>query len=208
MIRKIISLKRQLRKVWLRVNKIKLSLFPLRITDKKLLKIFNKNSEEEILKYFKRKARPNFLTDYKNKQGTVKVFKKEFSERVENVLRNADEICEHTFDLLGSGKVNLGKKINWHCDFKSGYCWNPKTFYLDIKYGDKKGVDVKVPWELSRFQHLATLGEAYWFTGDKKYTKEFINEIDDWIENNPPQYGVNWKCTMALKNQKKSRMNF
>jgi len=69
---------------------------------------------------------------------------------------------------------------------------------LDIQYGNKKGVDVKVPWELSRFQHLATLGEAYWFTGEEKHAKEFINEINDWIENNPPQYGVNWKCTMDV----------
>ena len=116
----------------------------------------------------------------------------------DNIVKEADEICLHNFDLLGSGTMNLGKKINWHCDFKSGHCWNPKTFYLDIKYGDNKGVDVKAPWELSRFQHFSALGQAYYVTKNEKYAKEFIYEVEDWIDNNPFLYGVNWKCTMDV----------
>jgi len=173
-------------------------LSPLRVLDRELLKILDKNNKKGATQYFKEKRGLNHFMNFENKEKIKEVFKQAFSDSVESVLKNADDICKHTFDLLGSGKVNLGKKINWHCDFKSGYYWDPKTFYLDIKYGDKKGVDVKVPWELSRFYHLVTLGEGYWLTRDEKYTKEFINEISDWIENNPPQYGVNWKCTMDV----------
>jgi len=60
------------------------------------------------------------------------------------------------------------------------------------------GSDIKVPWELSRFQHLPTLGKAYWLTGDEKYAEEFVSEINNWIESNPPQYGANWACTMDV----------
>jgi len=191
-------IKKKLREFRYQIKRIKLLFLFQEISDKELLKIFNKSNKERIIQYFRERKKPNFFINLIERDKTIGLFRKEVPEELENIIKNADEICEHKFDLLGSGKVNLGEKINWHCDFKSGYCWNPKTFYLDIKYGDKKGVDVKVPWELSRFQHLVTLGEAYWFTGDKRYTKEFINEIDDWIENNPPQYGVNWKCTMDV----------
>ena len=108
------------------------------------------------------------------------------------------------FDLLGSGSTKLSKDgkgyqpIDWHIDFKSGYRWNPKTFYAFIKYGNKLGVDVKVPWELSRFQHLILLGQAYQLTKNKKYAVEFENQILDWIDNNPVGFGVNWRCAMDI----------
>jgi len=90
----------------------------------------------------------------------------------------------------------VNQPIDWHCDFKSGYMWSPKTFYRNIRYGQIEGVDVKVPWELSRFQHLNILGQAYILTKNKKYAEEFANQISDWIDNNPIGFGVNWKCTM------------
>ena len=48
--------------------------------------------------------------------------------------------------------------IDWHLDFISGYRWSEKVWYKSIEYGHKEGVDIKVPWELSRMQHLPQLG--------------------------------------------------
>ena len=181
-----------------KIKKTRILLFPLKISDNELLKILSKKSTKEVAQYLRERKKPKFFIGAENKNEIIEIFKQEFPDSVKNIIKNADEIYEHTFDLLGSGNVNLGKKINWYCDFKSGYRWDPKTFYLDIKYGDKEGIDIKVPWELSRFQHLATLGEAHWLTGNEKYTREFLDEIEDWIENNPPQYGVNWRCAMDV----------
>ena len=127
-----------------------------------------------------------------------------FPDRVEAKISEADLICEHVFELLGSGPKELSQErdgyrpIDWHSDFKSGYRWNPKTFYRNIRYGDREGTDVKVPWELSRFQHLNILGQAYILTKDKKYAREFANQIRDWIKSNPVCFGVNWRCTMDV----------
>ena len=110
----------------------------------------------------------------------------------------ADRICEHVFDLLGSGPVHLGPEIDWHRDFKSGYRWDPKTFYTDIPYGHVAGVDVKVPWELSRGQHLPVLAQAYLFTGDERYAREAVAQIRHWLAANPRQFGVNWACPMDV----------
>ena len=51
--------------------------------------------------------------------------------------------------------------IDWKLDFKSGYRWSEKTWYLDIRYGHKLGADIKVPWELARMQHMAGLASDW-----------------------------------------------
>ncbi|WP_141995183.1 alginate lyase family protein [Bacillus sp. B4EP4a] len=116
----------------------------------------------------------------------------------DQIIGDANKICSHEFNLLGSGDVLLGIKLPWNKDFKSGYIWE-NEFYKDIKIVDlNNNADVKVPWELSRFQHLFTLGKAYWVTGNEKYAIEFVDEIDDWIEKNPVEMSVNWTCTMDV----------
>lgn len=120
------------------------------------------------------------------------------ADTLPSTISAADRICEHVFDLLGSGPVHLGPEIDWHRDFKSGYRWDPKTFYVDVSYGHAPGVDIKVPWELSRGQHLPVLGQAYLLTGDERYAQEAAAQIRRWLAANPPQFGVNWACPMDV----------
>ena len=91
--------------------------------------------------------------------------------------------------------------IPWQIDFKSGYTWSAKTWYTEIAYGHLPGVDVKVPWELARMQHLPMLARAFRIAEASErnvYMREFCNEILDFIAVNPPQFGVNWRCTMDV----------
>lgn len=96
--------------------------------------------------------------------------------------------------------------IDWQLDFKSGYRWTETTRYHDIVYGVLPGVDVKVPWELARMQHLVQLAFAYalsdmgkaGFKSKEFYLDEFRHQILDFIATNPPRYGVNWNCIMDV----------
>jgi hypothetical protein len=96
--------------------------------------------------------------------------------------------------------------IDWHLDFKSGYRWSEDIWYLDIPHGHKPGVDIKVPWELARMQHLPLLAWAYalakdgqeGFTSESVYSREFRNQILDFIATNPPRFGVNWRSPMDV----------
>jgi hypothetical protein len=136
--------------------------------------------------------------------GVAAAYRQRFPEAVQAKIREADLICEHVFDLLGSGPHRLSasgagyQPIDWHSDFKSGYRWHPRQFHRNIRYGHIEGVDVKVPWELSRFGHLNALGQAYLLTHDHKYLTEFMDQVTDWIDSNPVGFGVNWKCTMDV----------
>lgn len=132
-----------------------------------------------------------------------------------------NKILEHDFDLLGSGltnvtgvadisKISPGNRarsadiramidfdylpIDWQLDFKSGYRWREERLSGTLLYGHEFGVDVKVPWELSRMQHLPWLG----MSGNETTKKEFRNQVLDFASANPPGYGVNWICTMDV----------
>ncbi|MBE3093916.1 MAG: alginate lyase family protein, partial [Actinobacteria bacterium] len=132
--------------------------------------------------------------------GKVKVSYRLKPEGVENNIKNCINKINHRVSIIFKSSLQgYGyDPIDWHIDFKSGYRWDNKTWYRKIKFGTTPGADVKVPWELSRCYHFLTLGQAYFITGDEKYTKEFIYQFIDWVENNPIQFGVNWVCTMDV----------
>jgi hypothetical protein len=123
-------------------------------------------------------------------------------ERQVLIIARADAFCAHRFDLLGSGPKGLGPRLPWHADFKTGRVWDSRAHFADLKAGleddSGKGADVKVPWELSRFQHLPVLGQALWLTGERRYYDEFKAQVLDWIAANRPGRGVNWTCTMDV----------
>ena len=126
----------------------------------------------------------------------------EFSN-IENKVKNdiiqwANQTLEHQFDYLGSGLVKVDP-IDWHSDFKTGFTWPKGKFYRKYVEVDlSNDADVKVPRELSRCHHLLWLGETYLFTKDEKYAKEIIFQIENWIDENPLMYSINWCCAMDV----------
>lgn len=95
--------------------------------------------------------------------------------------------------------------IDWQLDLRSGYRWSAATPSAQIRYGSMPGVDVKLPWELSRMQHaprLALAAVAHRLAGEEMVSEalrvEFQDQVLDFISANPPRFGVNWACTMDV----------
>jgi hypothetical protein len=128
----------------------------------------------------------------------VRLLYQRVPEERQSCVQAADRLCDHLFDLLGSGPHELGKTIDWHRDFKSGFRWDPGQHYLDVRHGTVPGVDIKVPWELSRCHHVPVLAQAYLLTGQSRYAIEIVEQLSDWIAKNPTGRGVNWACPMEV----------
>ncbi len=88
--------------------------------------------------------------------------------------------------------------VDWHLDFRSGFRWSEGTWWRDVPFQHGPGIDVKVPWELARMQHLPVLACAHALTGDGAYPREFRNQVLDFVAANPPRYGVNWRLAMDV----------
>jgi uncharacterized heparinase superfamily protein len=116
----------------------------------------------------------------------------------QRILESAARAFRHEVDLLGSGPVELGARIDWLRDYKSGFRW-PLAYHKTIDYSNPgRPSDVKFAWELSRMQWMIPLGQAYVLTADELYASATRELISDWIRSNPYAGSVNWSCTMEV----------
>ncbi len=172
---------------------------PKTLTDSQFLEAVNGfNDLSDFVNHIKSREEPKFFISEHYKPEVGNILKNKFPDAMTKIIEAADDICNHNFDLLGSGKINLGNRIDWNVDFKTGYKWDLKYYKAyDVNNLDSHS-DIKVPWEVSRFQHLVTLGQAYWLTRNEKYAEEFTDQISSWIEDNPVGLGINWICPMEI----------
>ncbi|HPG56768.1 MAG TPA: heparinase II/III family protein [Candidatus Wallbacteria bacterium] len=112
----------------------------------------------------------------------------ESSKKIWRRVKNADSVY---------------RPIDWQKDSKSGYRWSAKKYYKEQRIGCCPGADIKMPWELSRLQHLPQLALfAIRLSGRAGYKEkliiEFMNQVADFAAANPPRMGANWTCTMDV----------
>jgi hypothetical protein len=99
-----------------------------------------------------------------------------FKEQVETVLpseRNriiaaAEQIISDRYPVFNLGFISYGDPPRWNYD-PIHKITAPECFYGDIDYLDPLVVgDSKIVWEISRFQFVYDLGQAYLLTGNEK----------------------------------------
>jgi hypothetical protein len=115
---------------------------------------------------------------------------------VENILQDADRICQHEFDLLGYKNLNYGPDIDWHRDPVHAKR-SPVDPWFKINFLSFHEVgDHKIIWELNRHQHLVTLAKAWRLTGKQNYANELLAEWYSWQKANPYPIGINWASAL------------
>lgn len=183
---------------------------------KKILWVVNRKLNNHLFKLKFRFKKENNFPDLENFIGNLEL--KEILEKKDLIIKIADLYTKHYFDILGSGwkKLKSEKKlfykignlisidyepIEWHIDGESGYKWESNKWYAKYVIEVDKGYDIKWPWELTRMQYLIFFCWAYYVSENQekeKYYIEFRNQILDFIESNPPFYGINWICPMDV----------
>jgi hypothetical protein len=130
-------------------------------------------------------------------------------EWTERTVRDAERIQAGQVRLLGADSINVRAgperdrdgcghpSLRWHEDLLSGYRWNPRRYYRQFEVPVNQA-DIKIPWELSRCQHLPILGMAYRASGNAAFVDEIIAQITDWMRSNRPGYGINWATAMEV----------
>jgi hypothetical protein len=114
------------------------------------------------------------------------------------LIGRADRIAAQRLSFFDLDDVNLGDPIVWNRDCATGKR-TPVGFAEAIDYRDISVTgDCKVVWEPNRHHQLVTLGRAYRATGDEKYARAVVEQIDSWIEQCPFGYGMNWRSPLEL----------
>jgi uncharacterized heparinase superfamily protein len=167
--------------------------FAERLTQKKLLSYFGQSSIHSL---WSNLAEKSYIT--KMDGFTQADFEAYTSGSLDILFTKADAALNHKVTMLGLEDIFLGSVIDWGKDYKTNTTW-PKTYFRSIDYVNFDAPsDVKIPWEISRFQWMMPLGQAYLFTKDEKYAEKTKDLLLSWIEQNPFTKGVNWACTMEV----------
>jgi asparagine synthase (glutamine-hydrolysing) len=104
----------------------------------------------------------------------------------------AEEVRQGKFRYFEHQLVQCSFPPRWHLNPFTGEATPNRRHWTEI--GDFTNVDIKLIWELSRFAFVYALVRAAWRTGNEEYARIFWELVEDWRENNPPNWGANWKC--------------
>lgn len=91
--------------------------------------------------------------------------------------------------------------IDWNLDLRSGFRWDPADWHANISPSPVPGSDIKVPWELSRMQHLPPLAVlAVQAEGPEqaRITRSSLDQLLDFLATSPPGFGAPWACAMDV----------
>jgi hypothetical protein len=128
----------------------------------------------------------------------AELLRQHLPEQASEIVREADEICQHRFRLLGYENLDYGPEIDWHLDLVHNKRaplepWCKVPFLEFAMVGDHK-----ITWELNRHQHLVTLAKAWLLTNDEKYVRELMAQWRNWIKSNPYPVGINWGSSLEV----------
>ena len=182
---------------------IKITFHKLHILQKKFFFNFYYSSP------FKKK-RVNSLF-FNNCDKTLTILSNDFQENLSKTF-NAFNSAKHEalsrcqaflntkeFSCLGYGIVKIDNDIDWHGDCFRGFNWKNKYFNNIDYVAIDEYCDVKVPWEISRFQYLLYLSEGHVLDRtNEQYKNEYCNILDNWILKNKTGYGINWTISMEV----------
>jgi asparagine synthase (glutamine-hydrolysing) len=108
----------------------------------------------------------------------------------EGSIRITDRVLSGEFPFFGYTQ-KLGCPPAWRHNPLNGAI-SPGGHWS--KLDEFESGDVKLVWEASRFGWAFALARAYTRNRDERYAEAFWQLLESWLEQNPPQWGINWKC--------------
>ena len=132
------------------------------------------------------------------RQNLRELFREEFPAWISRAREEADRLCRHEFQLLRHEPISLPSVIDWHRDPITGRQWERLFWTAYDPELDHNGRDAKNVHELNRHQHLPRLAKAWRLTGEERYAAKAVAQMLGWIEQNPPDMGINWQSSLEI----------
>lgn len=116
----------------------------------------------------------------------------------EALARDAENILHGRWHAFRELELRVDDPPHWHKDYLANVdlATNESAFELNHR-ALPNGADVKLIWELSRWNQLVRLAMAAHVLGDERAAHKCVTWLEDWVKHNPPFCGWNW--TSALE---------
>lgn len=107
----------------------------------------------------------------------------------------ADALLNGRATYFSAHVHEIGNPPDWFLDpFRKQRHPEAATHWTQIADFNAHAGDIKVVWELSRFNWALVFARAWRSTGDARYFLALQRWIEDWCRRNPANTGPNWMC--------------
>lgn len=107
--------------------------------------------------------------------------------------RRLQVIVEGRATLLGIGEIP--RPLNTHAEPSVGKEW-PRVFGFDLLKRIPAGWDPRLTWELNRGHDWVVLARGYAATRDAHLLARLTADVNQWLDENPVNVGINWSSAM------------
>jgi hypothetical protein len=153
--------------------------FPTRIQPVQLLNL----SEWETI------SKPFFFQSREDLQ-----FEKKPNDKLKEAFENT---IKGKIQFFSSQYFDLGTDYDWVSNPETSYKYDISKHWTKINDFSQEAGDIKYVWEKSRFAFLYTI-IRYDYHFDEDHSSFVFQQITDWMEKNPLNYGPNYKCSQEI----------
>jgi len=133
------------------------------------------SAQSRLAVYFRARNWPEFHFGWRDREKIVSTIE---DEQKQTTIHTADEISQNIFCFRRVAPVKFENGIDW-------------TY--------RPGENTDWTWDLNRHPYFVTLGKAYWYTGNEKYSRKFTELLLDWMEANPARVSQrNWNSVLEV----------
>jgi len=154
---------------------------------------------DELLQRFRKVDLPlgRYLGGLARPAVTARCFRMRCPRGADAVIAAAEQVLSGRVDL-GARTDVIGERPDWTLEPRSRKR-APAVHWSRIAYLDPEVAgDCKFTWELNRHQYFVTLAQAYLLTGEDRYAQRLTAHLWSWMDDNPPQIGINWTSSLEL----------
>jgi hypothetical protein len=174
-------------------------LFPSRKTSTAEIRDLSPDvhTPQQLLERLRTRTEPAFFIHPAERLRSQALLRERLQGQAPTLLAAADEVAKNRFVVFGH-PIDFGEEVDWHAAIAAPGRW-PLQHWSEIEFRKAgKPADVKFCWELNRHQHFVLLGRAYWVSGEEKYARAFARQLRSWLDQNPPEQGVNWASSLEI----------
>ncbi len=111
------------------------------------------------------------------------------------LIDQAEKIMQGKHTWFSSSTFPVGILPPWFYNpFTQTTFSDATNHWTELNDFDQEVGDIKIIWEISRFDWLTVLARAYKVTGEHRYLEQINALLNDWSKENPLNRGPNWKC--------------
>lgn len=101
--------------------------------------------------------------------------------------------------LFGWYEAEVGAPPCWHRDARCGVVIEPSLPAHRLNHRSlADGADARTIWEINRWAEMTRLAMHGWLNEDVSAIRAAQLWLEDWLEHNPPGFGINWTSPLEV----------